>query len=248
MKCNIYVAALLVALFGTATIVNAQEPVVFKTQAGEVERRAEGLPWPQNPPNRVKRVEPAWPNIKEAITGVVTLQITLATDGRVAQARPLQFVALGSPATVSDQPRIAEQFATSAKEAVSAWHYDGVGRTPVTFMLSLVIRPLDDGTSVRGTREVKVRHDNPALKKIRDVKPRYPSAAAHRGIQGVIVLEGTIGTDGRVLDARVLRAIPYLDQAALDAAVQWEFDPQALAGGLEPRSVVTQFWLNFTLQ
>jgi protein TonB len=114
-------------------------------------------------------------------------------------------------------------------------------------MMSVAIRPLAaDGSGNVTPREVKLRPDNPAIKKVRDVKPRYPSAAADRGIQGVIVLEVTIGSDGRVLDLRVLRAIPYLDQAALDAAVQWEFDPQALAPGVAPRSVITQFMVNFS--
>ena len=70
------------------------------------------------------------------------------------------------------------------------------------------------GTAVRPT---KVKH----------VSPVYPPAARDAKITGVVILEARIGADGRVLDARVLRSIPELDQAALDAVKQWEYTPTA---------------------
>ena len=36
-------------------------------------------------------------------------------------------------------------------------------------------------------------------------------------MQGVVIIEATIGADGTVQDAKVLRSIPLLDAAALDA-------------------------------
>ena len=67
-------------------------------------------------------------------------------------------------------------------------------------------------------------------KKIVDVKPVMPAAAAQAGIRGVVILELTIGTDGSVTSAKVLRSIPLLDQAALDAARQWRYEPTELNG------------------
>ncbi|MGH9199895.1 MAG: energy transducer TonB [Vicinamibacterales bacterium] len=67
-------------------------------------------------------------------------------------------------------------------------------------------------------------------RKIKDVKPVYPQGALTGQLRGTVVIEATIGIDGKVLDARVLRSIAGLDQAALDAVRQWEFAPARLNG------------------
>jgi protein TonB len=82
--------------------------------------------------------------------------------------------------------------------------------------------------------------------KIRDVKPVYPAIAQSARVQGVVIIEATIGPNGRVQDARVLRSIPLLDQAALDAVKQWEFTPTLLNG--VPVPVIMTVTVNFTLQ
>jgi protein TonB len=46
----------------------------------------------------------------------------------------------------------------------------------------------------------------------------------------VVTIEATIGADGKVIDAKVVRSIPLLDQAALDAVRQWEYLPTMLNG------------------
>jgi TonB family protein len=50
------------------------------------------------------------------------------------------------------------------------------------------------------------------------------------GSGGTVRVELTIGTDGRVSDARVLRSVPGLDNAALAAARRWEFQPVRVNG------------------
>lgn len=82
--------------------------------------------------------------------------------------------------------------------------------------------------------------------KVRDVPPIYPPDAQMARIQGVVILEATIAADGRVFDAKVLRSIPLLDQAALDAVRQWEFTPTYLEG--VPVPVIMTVTVNFTLQ
>jgi TonB family protein len=82
--------------------------------------------------------------------------------------------------------------------------------------------------------------------KIRDVKPVYPPEAQSAGVQGIIILEATVGGDGRVADAKVLRSIPLLDQAALDAVRSWEFTPTYLNG--VPVPVIMTVTVNFSLQ
>jgi TonB family protein len=66
--------------------------------------------------------------------------------------------------------------------------------------------------------------------KIADVRPVLPAEAAQAGIRGVVILEITVGVDGSVTDAKVLRSIPLLDQAALDAVRQWRYEVTHLNG------------------
>ena len=67
-------------------------------------------------------------------------------------------------------------------------------------------------------------------RKIKDVKPVYPQSAMRAQIAGNILIEATIGADGKVHDARVVKSIALLDQAALDAVRQWEFEPSRRNG------------------
>jgi protein TonB len=82
--------------------------------------------------------------------------------------------------------------------------------------------------------------------KTKDVRPTYPSIAQSARVQGVVIIEATIGPDGRVQEAKVLRSIALLDAAALDAVKQWVFTPTTLNG--VPVPVIMTVTVNFTLQ
>ena len=82
--------------------------------------------------------------------------------------------------------------------------------------------------------------------KIKDVRPVYPAEALDARIQGVVIVEATIDREGRVSDAKVLRSIPQLDEAALTAVRQWEFAPTLLNGA--PVPVIMTVTVNFTVQ
>ena len=77
-------------------------------------------------------------------------------------------------------------------------------------------------------------------------RPVYPSIAQSARVQGVVIIEATIGPNGSVTDAKVLRSIPLLDAAALDAVRQWQFTPTTLNGQAVP--VIMTVTVNFTLQ
>ena len=66
--------------------------------------------------------------------------------------------------------------------------------------------------------------------RVHDVHPVYPPIAQSARIQGIVIIEATIGEDGQVINARVLRSVPLLDQAALDAVRQWKYMPTLLNG------------------
>jgi protein TonB len=95
------------------------------------------------------------------------------------------------------------------------------------------------------TQRVRVGGAIKEPKKIKDVKPAYPEDAKNAGIQGIIILESVIGTDGSVQEAKVLRSVPQLDKAALDAVMQWRYTPTLLNG--EPVELIMTVTVTFTL-
>ena len=68
------------------------------------------------------------------------------------------------------------------------------------------------------------------------VPPVYPEAAKKAGIAGTVVLSLTLDPKGNIVQARVIKSIPELDQAALDAVRQWEYEPMTVNG--TPRPIV----------
>jgi protein TonB len=82
-------------------------------------------------------------------------------------------------------------------------------------------------------------------RKIQDVAPVYPELARTARVSGVVIIEAMIDEQGRVQDARVLRSIPLLDAAAIDAVRRWRFTPTVLNGEAIP--VVMTVTVNFRL-
>jgi len=83
-------------------------------------------------------------------------------------------------------------------------------------------------------------------KKIHDAAPIYPVLAQTAHVSGIVIVEATIGPTGEVLDAKVLRSIPLLDAAAVDAVRRWRYTPTLLNG--KPVAVVMTVTVNFQLQ
>jgi TonB family protein len=80
-------------------------------------------------------------------------------------------------------------------------------------------------------------------RRIVDASPVTPDTARQAGITGVVILEIIIAPDGRVRDAKVLRSIPPLDQAAIDTVRQWRYEPTLLNGA--PVPVIMTVTVNF---
>jgi protein TonB len=77
---------------------------------------------------------------------------------------------------------------------------------------------------------------------VKSVLPVYPPDAITTKVQGTVELRLTIGADGHVSDARVSSTVPPLDQAALDAVRQWQFN--ASANGAQNVPVRVRFVLS----
>jgi protein TonB len=85
-----------------------------------------------------------------------------------------------------------------------------------------------------------------APRKISGDPPGYPPIAQSARVQGVVILEATIGVDGRVEQLRVLRSIPLLDAAAIEAVSHWQYTPTLLNGVAVP--VIMTVTVNFSLR
>jgi protein TonB len=78
------------------------------------------------------------------------------------------------------------------------------------------------------------------------VHPVYPDVARVAHVEGTVILEAVLDTNGRVTQLRVLRSVPLLDQAALEAVRQWRYTPSIYYG--KPVSVLMTITVRFTLQ
>lgn len=150
--------------------------------------------------------------------------------------------------------RIAgEALVRDAAGALRRWTYDPPAKGPIAFSVSFSFKPGAEATSSQSTtvtppltaaagvaslsntpcaagapgaaQPVRVGGQIKAPIQIRKVQPIYPAEAQAAKVQGIVILEATIGSDGRVTDAKVLRSVPLLDQAAVDAVRQWEYTP-----------------------
>jgi len=241
------------------------------TGPGPLEQRARAVT-PENPiPRRIHFEPPLMPDGTQATGGTVVMKITLDDMGRVAEARATQVLAKGPDFEVEihgenlkaqldtllqiKQPDVAaaarqavEAFVAAAVTSVRAWRYDPPAEAPLAFQVTsrfgdapekMIFSP-KEGTALRVGGDIK-----PPVK-IRDVRPAYPDDARAAGVTGVVILETRIGVDGSVEEAHVLKSIPLLDQAALDAVKQWKFVPTLMNG--QPTPIIMTVTINFTLE
>lgn len=80
---------------------------------------------------------------------------------------------------------------------------------------------------------------------ISQVQPQYPQLARQARIDGLVLLEAIIGTDGTIQNLRVITGHPLLAPAAEEAVSQWQYRPTMLNG--EPVEVVTTISVTFSL-
>jgi TonB family protein len=84
-------------------------------------------------------------------------------------------------------------------------------------------------------------------KLLREVKPQYTARALREKIQGEVLMECVVKADGTVGDKKIVKSLdPDLDQAALDAAAQWIFEPGTRDG--KPVNVLVTITMAFRLK
>jgi len=86
----------------------------------------------------------------------------------------------------------------------------------------------------------------PVPKRTKTVPPEYPPAAQAQGVRGIVILELIIDKEGKVAEARVVRSVSGLDDAALAAARQWSYEVTKVAG--KPVSVRLTVPITFAMK
>jgi TonB family protein len=226
-------------LAGKPTKVLFTVTVRFQLGEKDIEKFAEGAIKVKDaikPPKLVKSVNPFYPEIarQAKIEGVVILQARTDAQGRVKDAMVLRSVPLLDQAAIAAvrqwvyEPLVIDE---QAKEAVFT--------VTVRFTLDAE-KPKGQGEGPGTTGEILV----PTV--IKKVDPVYPEAARKAGIQGVVLLEATTDEKGNVVKVRVLKSIPELDQAAIDALKQWKYEPLIIEG--KPKGVVFTVTVRFALR
>jgi TonB family protein len=225
---------------------------------GPLELRAHAVT-PENPiPRRIHYQEPILPDWVGSERAVVEVKVTLDDVGRVAEARTTEVYRPTTHTVDADRVRQTKNALTEAALAsVRQWRYDPPFEAPLAFTVEvrlgkdaqvMAFQPKSQVAFQQKSDDdaLRVGGDIKAPKKIKDVRAVYPPIAREAGVSGVVIIETTIGADGFIQDAHVLKSIPLLDEDALDAVKQWQFEPTLVNG--RPVPVIMTTTVNFFLQ
>jgi TonB family protein len=204
-------------------------------EAGKEVIRASGK---IKPPERVKLVNPVYPEIarQAQVEGTVILEATTDEKGDVVSVKVLRSV------PVLDQ---------AAVDAVRQWKYapmiiDGKPRKVVfTVTVRFKLNPSEKEKAFYefALGAVRAEGDIKPPQPLKIVEPVYPPEAVKAGIEGTVILAVKTDAAGKVEDAMILRSIPALNQAAIDAVKQWVYEPLVIEG--IPRPVVFTVTVRF---
>jgi protein TonB len=187
-------------------------------------------PAPPPPPPQVA-ARPARPRVAREPRPALTPPPVSATPAPSRAAAPLE-----APIGISPEPVSDESFAT-AFAGVPAGVIGGVvGAFPSEVPPPPLSPPREP---VRTGGEIQA----PAL--LKRVPPVYPPIAVNAAIEGLVILEATVGRDGRVEGVEVLRSVGLLEKAAIEAVQQWQYAPLLLNG--KPERFVVTVTVSFNL-
>jgi periplasmic protein TonB len=190
------------------------------------------------------------PKVREHLVGVVPVDVQPPPPaaGMVRGAVRSSAAPVNAPSTISDEPDQPRSLSVGAfRELGSA---DGAplgipGGSPVVSDLTAPPHVPAPPPPAR-TAPVRVGGSIRGPQRIAGGPPRYPALAQAAHVEGNVVLDAVIDEHGVVRDLRLLRSIPLLDQAALDAVRQWRYTPTLLNG--VPVPVIMTVTVAFRLQ
>lgn len=103
--------------------------------------------------------------------------------------------------------------------------------------LSNLARPVSSDAPMVAQSELEPMHV------LKTVPPMYPPIARIRRLSGAVVVQVTVGKDGKVRNPQLISGQPVFRDAAFDAVKQWKFKPATLNG--QPIDQTTQIKMDF---
>jgi len=165
-----------------------------------------------DPPQLIHKVDPVYPETarRAGMMDAVILNVRSDKTGKVERVLVLK----GK----------YDDLNKAAIDAVKKWRYkpyiqDGEPQ-PVVFSVTVNFQLRD-----KSQEAVEAGGDIEPPRVIKRVDPVYPEAARQAGIQGSVILYVTTDEEGRVNNVEVLKSIPALDKAAIEALRQWVYEP-----------------------
>jgi len=193
------------------------------------------------PPKIIHKVDPVYPEDakKQGIEGTVILEATADIKGKVQAVKVLRGV---------------DGLNQAAMDALKQWTYEPMminGKPmPVVFTVTVRFRLKDGGlkTGAEGlaASDAKGAAEGKGPKILKKVDPVYPEEARKKGLEGDVIIEATVDEAGKVKEAKVLKGVDDLNQAALDAIKQWLYEPVVVDG--KPKAVKFTVTIRFKLQ
>jgi len=106
--------------------------------------------------------------------------------------------------------------------------------------------PRDLGTTKSNASIKRIRMQPQSVKLVHSVKAVYPQTAQEKKIQGAVRLDIVIGTDGKVLQAKVISGDPLLAESAVAAVRKWKYERTTIKGEpVEVSMFVDIIFMNF---
>ena len=183
---------------------------------------------------KVDATAPALPRLKQGITGGMQTALKRTQE----ETDKVKKDAENRTKQLADQQRLAQQQAAEAEAARTiAAQQDAArrdGERQDAERQASARREAEQRQQTAAAQQAAAARQAaapaaaaPSLRPVSTPAPRYPAEALRSGTSGEVLVEITVGTDGSVTNARVLRATPsrVFDREALNAVKRWKFEP-----------------------
>jgi protein TonB len=159
--------------------------------------------------NRKKEAKPEHVSVKESRT----------TNESKQPEKPV-------PATVAVSSGGPSRLSASAAEPQTVQISPTLSITTGSAALSNLARPVASSTPSVAIAQSDLK----PIRVLKTVPPVYPPMARIRGLSGSVVVQVTVGKDGKVHNPKFLSGQSVFRDAAFDAVKQWQFKPATLNG------------------
>ena len=121
-------------------------------------------------------------------------------------------------------------------------------RPPAPRTTSFASVAVEPSPAAAGPQRVRVGGNIRAAKLINSPRPEYPSHLVAQGVEGTVMLDAVIGTEGQVLNVKPKNSQVHADlmRAAVESLEQWRYEPTLLNG--RPVEIVTTVTFDFRLK